>query len=67
MTAVVPGNFSSTIDTGLPQSPRSTEPPEVVDDLENLFAATQTLQMALETALADIVTLKARLTAAGIP
>lgn len=63
MATLVPGNFDSTIDTGLPISPSG----ETKEDLQSAYNAIQILQRYLTIAVADIVTLKARLAAAGIP
>lgn len=56
---ISPGDFTSSIDTGLPQLPETVEEP-TREDLIAVFNAVKTLQMQIETILA-------RLAAAGIP
>lgn len=56
---ITPGDFTSSIDTGLPQLPETPDYP-TREDLIAVFNAIKTLQMEIET-------IKNRLTAAGIP
>ncbi len=60
MSAIVPGNFTSPIDLGLPLSPVGEDIPSLREELLAAYNAIQILQIEL-TKVLD------RLTAAGIP